>query len=89
MLVNPTLVDIYVKLHVAELQREVEHDRLVDLALGPARPFRFRLAEWLHAAAERIASLGLPTVLVQEGGYLSDDLGRNLVRFLKGFEKGR
>ena len=54
MLVNLALIDVYVKEHVAELQREVEHDRLVDLARGPARPFRFRLAEWLHAAAERI-----------------------------------
>ena len=42
-----------------------------------------------HAMARKIASLGLPTVLVQEGGYLSDDLGRNLVQFLAGFEKGR
>jgi acetoin utilization deacetylase AcuC-like enzyme len=42
-----------------------------------------------HAMAARIASLGLPTVLVQEGGYLSDDLGRNLVQFLAGFESGR
>ncbi len=42
-----------------------------------------------HAMAGRIAGLGLPTVLVQEGGYLSDDLGRNLVQFLAGFEKGR
>jgi len=42
-----------------------------------------------HAMAEKIAGLGLPTVLVQEGGYLSDDLGRNLVQFLSGFEKGR
>ena len=54
MLVNLALIDLYVKDQVAELQREVEHDRLVDLARGPARPFRFRLAEWLHAAAERI-----------------------------------
>jgi acetoin utilization deacetylase AcuC-like enzyme len=38
-----------------------------------------------HAMAGRIAGLGLPTVLVQEGGYLSDDLGRNLVQFLAGF----
>ncbi len=36
--------------------------------------------------AEAIARLGLPTVLVQEGGYLSDALGRNLVTFLAGFE---
>jgi acetoin utilization deacetylase AcuC-like enzyme len=42
-----------------------------------------------HAMAEKIAGLGLPTVLVQEGGYLSDDLGRNLVQFLGGFENGR
>ena len=42
-----------------------------------------------HAMAGRIAGLGLPTVLVQEGGYLSHDLGRNLVQFLAGFEKGR
>ena len=42
-----------------------------------------------HAMAAKIASLGLPTVLVQEGGYLSDDLGRNLVQFLSGFEKAR
>ena len=42
-----------------------------------------------HAMAGKIARLGLPTVLVQEGGYLSDDLGRNLVQFLDGFEKGR
>ena len=42
-----------------------------------------------HAMARKIAGLGLPTVLVQEGGYLSDDLGRNLVQFLGGFENGR
>ena len=41
------------------------------------------------AMAAKIAQLGLPTVLVQEGGYLGDDLGRNLVQFLAGFEKGR
>jgi acetoin utilization deacetylase AcuC-like enzyme len=37
--------------------------------------------------AERIAQLGKPTVLVQEGGYLSDSLGKNLDSFLQGFEK--
>lgn len=35
--------------------------------------------------AQRIAGLGLPTVIVQEGGYLSDALGRNLESFLHGF----
>lgn len=35
-----------------------------------------------------IARLGLPTVLVQEGGYLSDDLGLNLSSALRGFAQG-
>jgi len=35
--------------------------------------------------AAAIVDLGLPTVLVQEGGYLSDELGANLVAFLKVF----
>ncbi len=52
MLVNLGYLDQHVKDQMAELQ--IEHNRLVDLALGPGRPFRFRLAEWLHAAAERI-----------------------------------
>lgn len=46
-------------------------------------------AAGFHAMARKIAGLGLPTVLVQEGGYLSDDLGHNLVQFLAGFEAGR
>lgn len=36
--------------------------------------------------AEAIAGLGLPTVIIQEGGYLSDDLGANLTSFLTGFQ---
>lgn len=32
--------------------------------------------------AEQIAGLGLPSLLVQEGGYLSDELGANLAAFL-------
>ncbi len=39
--------------------------------------------------ARRIAMLGLPTVLVQEGGYDVDALGANLSAFLSGFEQGR
>ena len=38
--------------------------------------------------ALEIAKLNLPTVLVQEGGYLSDALGDNLNSFLGGFENG-
>ncbi|TIV74073.1 MAG: histone deacetylase family protein, partial [Mesorhizobium sp.] len=34
---------------------------------------------------EAIAALGLPTVIVQEGGYLCDALGDNLAAFLTGF----
>lgn len=37
-------------------------------------------------AGELIAALGLPTLIVQEGGYLSDNLGPNLASFLAGFE---
>lgn len=35
--------------------------------------------------AKAIAGLGLPTVIVQEGGYLADALGHNLESFLRGF----
>lgn len=35
--------------------------------------------------ARRVAALGPPTVLVQEGGYLSPALGANLAAFLAGF----
>jgi acetoin utilization deacetylase AcuC-like enzyme len=34
------------------------------------------------------ARMGLPTVLVQEGGYLSEALGSNLTAFLEGFREG-
>lgn len=33
-----------------------------------------------------IASLGLPTLMVQEGGYLSEELGHNLRSFLEGYQ---
>jgi acetoin utilization deacetylase AcuC-like enzyme len=36
--------------------------------------------------ARRVAALGLPTVLIQEGGYLSDRLGGHLATFLGSFE---
>ena len=38
--------------------------------------------------ARRIAKLGVPTVLIQEGGYMNDALGPNLARFLADFERG-
>jgi acetoin utilization deacetylase AcuC-like enzyme len=36
--------------------------------------------------AEKIAGLSLPTVIVQEGGYLSDHLADNLAMFLTSYE---
>ena len=36
-------------------------------------------------AARLVAAAGLPTVLVQEGGYLSDDLSANLTSFMGGW----
>jgi len=36
--------------------------------------------------AEQIASLGLPTVIVQEGGYLTEHLSDNLAMFLSAYE---
>ena len=35
--------------------------------------------------AGKLATLRLPSVLVQEGGYLCPELGHNLVAFLEGF----
>ena len=35
--------------------------------------------------AQAIAKLGLPTTIVQEGGYLCDALADNLTSFLTGF----
>ena len=36
-----------------------------------------------------VAEMDMPTVIVQEGGYLCDDLGRNLTAFMTGFQSGR
>jgi len=36
-----------------------------------------------------IGALGLPSLIVQEGGYLCDELSDNLLAFLKGFEASR
>lgn len=44
-------------------------------------------ADGFAAITAQIAALCLPTVLVQEGGYLCDALPRNLVSALSGFEE--
>lgn len=51
----------------------------------PYQGMRITTAGFALLLAE-IARLGLPSVLVQEGGYLSEDLGPNLVSALRGFE---
>ena len=38
---------------------------------------------------QRIGGLGLPTLLVQEGGYIVEKLGDNLTAFLGGFLEAR
>ena len=61
------------------------------LALGldahendPFRGLRVTTPGFARAAA-RIRAAGLPTVIVQEGGYLSEDLTHNLAIFLRGW----
>jgi acetoin utilization deacetylase AcuC-like enzyme len=57
-----------------------EHDPLRGLAVT---------TDGFRRIGEAIARLALPTVLVQEGGYLSDILGANLTAVLGGFERVR
>jgi len=57
-----------------------EHDPLAGLAVT---------TDGFRRIGAAIAKLGLPTVLVQEGGYLSDILGANLTATLAGFEETR
>ena len=45
--------------------------------------------EGFRACGRAIGALGLPTLLVQEGGYAVDELGANLVAFLDGFGSAR
>ena len=50
----------------------------------PFKGFRVTQGGFAQIGAA-IASAGLPTLFVQEGGYLSDSLGANLTRALSGF----
>jgi len=51
---------------------------------------RFALkADDYHPLGERFGRLGLPTVVVQEGGYCPRDLGKLATRFLKGVRDGQ
>lgn len=51
----------------------------------PISGFRIRTDDYARMAA-RIAQLGLPTVIVMEGGYAVDALGANVASFLSGFQ---
>ena len=50
----------------------------------PISFFRIETGDY-PALARRIASLGVPTLVVMEGGYAVDALGANLAAFLSGF----
>jgi len=50
--VNLGFVESHHQYRRAELLREAEMDRLAQLATGPARPLRARVAERLYAVAE-------------------------------------
>jgi acetoin utilization deacetylase AcuC-like enzyme len=41
-----------------------------------------------HKIGARLATLNLPTVVIQEGGYLYEQLGSNVVAFLQGLTNG-
>ena len=86
--------------YLAALDTAVEHVRafapgalVVALGLDAYRDDPLQGMQLSTAGFERIgrraAAIGLPTVIVQEGGYLCDDLGRNLTAFLEGFQAGQ
>jgi acetoin utilization deacetylase AcuC-like enzyme len=51
----------------------------------PISFFRLETADYA-ALGQRIAGLGVPTLIVMEGGYAVDALGANVAAFLAGFE---
>jgi hypothetical protein len=59
-MINLGLVDTYMKEHTAELMWEADQVRLVNAALGPGRPLRMRLADWLHTVAKWIEGTPSP-----------------------------
>jgi acetoin utilization deacetylase AcuC-like enzyme len=50
----------------------------------PISHFRLQTSDYARMA-RRIASLGLPTLILMEGGYAIDALGANVAEFLSGF----
>jgi len=54
----------------------------------PISYFRIKQDDYREIAS-RIASIGLPTLIVMEGGYAIDALGTNVRALLSGFESQR
>jgi acetoin utilization deacetylase AcuC-like enzyme len=53
----------------------------------PISTFRLQSSDFTHVG-QRLAQLGLPTVLVLEGGYATEALGLNAANVIEGFEAG-
>ncbi len=53
----------------------------------PTTNFEILAADY-YLMGQRIATLGLPTLVVLEGGYAVEEIGENTVNFLKGIESG-
>ena len=53
-------------------------------ASDPISAFTLQTPDYAILAAD-IAAVGLPTVIVMEGGYAVDALGANVMSFLSGF----
>ena len=50
----------------------------------PISHFKLKTGDY-EPMARRIASIGLPTLIVMEGGYAVEHLGTNVAEFLSGF----
>jgi acetoin utilization deacetylase AcuC-like enzyme len=61
----------------------------LDASGGDPLAFLNLSTQGFHRVGRAIGTLGLTTVLIQEGGYVSDRLGANLAATLEGFESAR
>ena len=55
--------DNYMNDHVDELRREADKDRLAQEAIGPGRPIRSLIADWLIATAHWVDGRPRETVV--------------------------
>ena len=61
----------------------------LDASIDDPLAFLSITTEGFYKIGEIIGSSQLPTILIQEGGYISNVLGDNLAAVLKGFEQQR